>query len=1127
MKRQGRTAGAAARSHNASFGFDEQFRLARLQTFNWGTFSDVFDIVIPEAGFLFVGPSGSGKSTLLDAHAALITPPKWIDFNVAAREAERTGKDRNVLSYVRGAWAKQTGDGGERVVQCLRAGTTWSAIAETYRDTRGRTVVLAQVLWVRGNSASPAEVKRLYIVVEREFELRELEFFAESDFNVRRFKQALPDAFVRDEFAPYQERFRGLLGIDNERALRLLHKTQSAKNLGDLNTFLRDFMLDAPETFRLAERLVSEFGELNAAHQAVVAAREQIDTLAPARDSHADMDAARDEKSVLDELAAGIDGYREQRRAALLRQRIDELGMAVEGATLEAGQLAEAVAREFDVLCELKAKRHGLGGGLLEQLSQQLDRAQKDQPLRLHKRDQLARACRTMSWDVPDTAGTFVRCVALAKQRVLQTGELAAEQERAKDALKELRRDKESEFQGLRTEIEAMERQRSNIPARMLQVRAQMASALGIAEESLPFSGELLEVRQDAADWRGAIERVLHSFAQSLLVDERHYPAVSAYLNETHLGERLVYFRTVPHPAERRMPGPSSLVRKLAHAPSPHADWLRTELAAHFDYDCAETLQAFRNAQRAVTREGQVKHGTFRHEKDDRRRVNDRSRWVLGFDNKEKLALFKQNAAELGAEIARLSEQLSLLTEEESRRQLELLECQTLSNLSWEEVDVASLLEQIEVLRARIDQETRARPELAELDGQIAAQDRAHKGAQDQADRARVNCQDLQKQRGKHERALDRIQPELLSVALTPTQQMGLDERFSDDGRAVGLDTLDAVNLEVVRSIKDEQRELDLRIAQRRNEIERRLAEFNRRWPADSGGLDPTLASAPDYFGKLLRLETDGLPRHEERFIRLLHDQSDQNLTLLASRLEQERSAIRSRLDLVNESLLGAAFNPGTHLVIETQDKTIEDVRQFKQSLRHALSHSFSSEPELAEQRFEVLRALVTRLASQETADRNWRNLVLDVRQHVEFLARELDADEREVEVYSSGEGKSGGQRQKLAATCLAAALRYQLGGQDRGVPSFSTVVLDEAFDKADAEFTTMAMNIFKTFGFQMIVATPLKSVMTLEPFIGGACFVHIRDRKSSAIVSIEYDHDQKRLKLPESASDGDEAPVS
>jgi uncharacterized protein YPO0396 len=149
------------------------------------------------------------------------------------------------------------------------------------------------------------------------------------------------------------------------------------------------------------------------------------------------------------------------------------------------------------------------------------------------------------------------------------------------------------------------------------------------------------------------------------------------------------------------------------------------------------------------------------------------------------------------------------------------------------------------------------------------------------------------------------------------------------------------------------------------------------------------------------------------------------------------------------------------------------------------------------------------------------------VRQHVEFVARELDADDKEVEVYRSGAGKSGGQRQKLAATCLAAALRYQLGGQDRALPCFATVVLDEAFDKADAEFTTMAMNIFKTFGFQMVVATPLKSVMTLEPFIGGACFVHIKDRKSSSILTIDYDEASHRLVLPDGLDHGPEAALA
>jgi hypothetical protein len=39
---------------------------------------------------------------------------------------------------------------------------------------------------------------------------------------------------------------------------------------------------------------------------------------------------------------------------------------------------------------------------------------------------------------------------------------------------------------------------------------------------------------------------------------------------------------------------------------------------------------------------------------------------------------------------------------------------------------------------------------------------------------------------------------------------------------------------------------------------------------------------------------------------------------------------------------------------------------------------------------------------------------------------------------------------------------------------------------------------------------------MTLEPFIGGACFVHISERRHSSILMIEYDSDHQRLKLPE-----------
>jgi uncharacterized protein YPO0396 len=300
--------------------------------------------------------------------------------------------------------------------------------------------------------------------------------------------------------------------------------------------------------------------------------------------------------------------------------------------------------------------------------------------------------------------------------------------------------------------------------------------------------------------------------------------------------------------------------------------------------------------------------------------------------------------------------------------------------------------------------------------------------------------------------------------------------------------------------------------------IEERFAEFRRRWPMDAGDMDATLASASDYLARLKRIETDGLPAHEQRFFDLLRNQSHQNLAALSTYLNQARKTILDRMELVNESLSQAEFNTGTYLHIDASDRQLEDVREFRRRIHEALSHAWSEDRAEAEARFVTLRGLVERLASQESEQLRWRETVLDVRQHVEFIAREVDHEDREIEVYRSGAGKSGGQRQKLATTCLAAALRYQLGGAEHGAPTYAPVVLDEAFDKADNEFTALAMNIFANFGFQMIVATPLKSVMTLEPFIGGACFVHIGDRRHSTILNIEYDAFRQRLKLPEPA---------
>ena len=1105
----------------------EQYRMRRLQVFNWGTFSQLHEVPIAERGFLFVGRSGAGKSTLLDAFTALLTPPRWADFNLAARESERGARDRNLVTYIRGAWAEQEDDdSGEIAMRYLRTGTTWSALALTYRDGMGHTVVLVQILWLRGTSNNSADVRRHFLIFERPFDLREIAGF---DLDIRKLKQQIPEVFARDEFRPYCERFRRLLGIEDEMALRLLHKTQSAKNLGDLNTFIRDFMLEKPETFEVADRLVVEFAELNAAHQGVVTARDQVRTLLPARAEYERIQTLNGQRVDLDELRLGLDAYRESLRMRLLAEEIGALQLRHTGLQGEARQREETLDNRIAALREFQNHHRDLGGDRIEQWEAESAVLERERADRLRKRDQAQGACRSLGRALPDTPQGFADLLGDARQELDDWKNNSDGNQEQLLALDRERLRVQNESADAERELEAMRRQPSNIPAHMLAMRESIARALHLPETALPFVGELIEVRSDEALWRGAIERVLHGFALSLVVEDRHYAALSSHVNATHFGgQRLVYFRMMRQDSSQpRGAAANSLITKLTLKDGDYQDWLRQELHRQFDYTCVDTLAAFRATDRALTREGQVKHNRSRHEKDDRRSVDDRRYWVLGFDNRDRRALFEERARSLTTELARLHGELQELRQQNQNRGARVLQCNTLINLQWGEIDVALVLDRIAEIAEKIREAREDNPALQEMSARIKTQEDLVEAADEDLRKVRTQVEGIEGDIRDHELTLTRLRDDPAIVAPTPHQNAGLAIRFAEISESVTLASLEDVSRRVERGIHAALEQIKEDRAKLEKAVESRFADFRRAWPVDAGDLDATLASAPDFLAKLERLEHDNLPAYEERFFELLQSQSHQNLAALSQFLRLARNTILDRLALVNESLSRAEFNAGTFLRIDPNDRQLEEVREFKQNLDRVLDHAWTNDRERAEERFLVLRNLVERLGSQDPELRRWREAVLDVRLHVEFIGREVDAQGVQVEIYRSGAGKSGGQRQKLATTCLAAALRYQLGGQDSGLPLYAPVILDEAFDKADSEFTTLAMNIFTNFGFQMIVATPLKSVMTLEPFIGGACFVDITDRRNSGVLLIEYDVERQRLRLPNGPDDSAAAAVS
>lgn len=1117
----------------------DQFRLVKMQLFNWGTFSKVQDFTISPKGWLFAGPSGSGKSTILDAHSALLSPLNQAGFNSAAKDGGGRQHDRNALTYVRGAWRQQTTSSNETTTDYLRTGSTWSAISEVYRNGHGQYVVLVLVLWVRGSSNNRNDVKRAYLTLQRDFDVRELQFFETHDFDKKRFKFDLPDATVHDEFSAYAERFCRLMQIDSDRTLKLLNKTQSLKTLDNLDEFLRNFMLDEPETREIAAQLVDEFVKLDESHRLVVQAQKQRDTLAPAKAAYDERLSADLRINELKEIEQALDTYTTQMRRQLLKEEMAEALIAADKAEQQLVQLTQQALDADGKLRRLQLQLHELGGSEIADLERQIGEAETARGTVNQMRNHIETSMQWLGWSMPATLDVYVEQVAEAR-RIIDTADDRGEKRlAASDKIKEYKRTVDEELGRVDAQVAAMKRRPGSlIDYKLQELRDRIIAALNLPSDALPFAGELMEVKTEHSNWRPAIERVLGGFARSLLVEERYFSAVSEYINSNDLrGERIFFHRMMSQSSSGKPLSPESLFHKLNLLNGPHKHWLAEELKSKFDFACVQSASALRAVSRGVTMQGQVKHNTVRHEKDDRSPIHDRSRWVLGFDTAGPLADLETKSRQLKAESDDYAAKLKATKTTESTERRREMASNLLVNTRWEQFDLSGAIIRVAELRRQLDDLQKANPDLQSVNKKIEDSVEELKELNKQKGEVDGEHRALKNKRIDLKRRLDELD-KFQEVPMTPTQEASLAMRYkraetalirkyADLKREPKLtklerDVLDEAKEHVTKSITRDRDAINEERAELKAKIERQFKEYNDKWPTHSDGLDPVLASADDYLAKLDRLIKEDLPSFEAKFFEMLNKQSDENLVMLQSKLRSERQAIDNRLDVVNEGLRATSFSADrrSRLVIQPRNRAITELTEFQQDLKALLSDSFKDDRELLERRFESLAKLVKRLGSQEPADKRWRDTVLDVRNHVEFKAKELDENDEELDVLEGGGGKSGGQRQKLTSTILASALRYQLCGTDRQLPIYSTVVMDEAFDKSDSVFTELAINVFAEFGFQMVFATPLKNVSTIEHYIGGGSFIHIVDRNSSRVIPIEYDDAESRIVVSDEIRD-------
>jgi uncharacterized protein YPO0396 len=515
------------------------FRLQRLEVLNWGTFDGrVWTLRLDGHNGLLTGDNGSGKSTLVDALTTLLVPAQRIAYNKAAGAELR---ERTLRSYVLGYFKSERSEatGAARPVS-LRDLDSCSVILGVFHNASyGQTITLAQVFWMKEPQGQPA---RFYLGAERDLAIAEDFTHFGSDINRLRRRLRAKGAQIEDGFPKYGAWFRRRFGIESEQALELFHQTVSMKSVGNLTDFVRGHMLEPFDVRPRIQALMAHFDDLNRAHQAVLKAERQVALLTPLVADcrrHAELGAE------WGELRQGRDALRHHfagLKLGLLDKRLASLG---DDWTRADGQVKRLDARLADrriQVDELKQAVRDQGGDRLERLSADIQRLEMARDARLAKAQRYRELAAALGQGpVADAEGFSVRrgeCLELGAR----LREREAELQNAMTEYGVTLRQGKDEYDALRGEIDSLKRRRSNIDDQQVRIRATLAAALAVAEEAMPFVGELIQVREQDRDWEGAAERLLRSFGLSLLVPDIHYQAVADWVDRNHLQGRLVYF---------------------------------------------------------------------------------------------------------------------------------------------------------------------------------------------------------------------------------------------------------------------------------------------------------------------------------------------------------------------------------------------------------------------------------------------------------------------------------------------------------------------------------------------------------------------------------------------------------
>lgn len=1075
-----------------------QFRLARLQIANWGTFDGYKDLPIDERGVLFTGPSGSGKSSLLDAHSVVLLPNHDQRFNASADLTARGSKQatRSLADYVRGAWSETNDEHEQSQVRYLRAGkSTWSAIAATYTDGLGSVTTAVVVKWFAGGEVDKGALKTMHQLHREHFDLRAMQQWASGGYDLAWYKKNYPETHY-DSQTKYTLELGKRIGLGTSKtALSLLGKAKSMKNVGDLNLFIRDNMLDEPETFMSAQKMVDAFIPLNETFNIAKRAFDQERILRDIPPNWEDYRAAISSVGRADSLSGvSMDHYLRGVHLRAVNNELDRIDEAVQATDKKLAALSVNCDTASDTYKALVNEFAQKGAGLrelesaLEQKKSKLSAAQK-------AHDAYAALVGRLGEPTPASPENFAslhRELASITDQVRRDLELKRPQlhtfySTAGEAKKTL--------EARRAELVALGSARTLIPRQHRDRREVIAQGAGIAADELPYAAELIDIADGEEAWRPAAEKLLRNFGLRLLVPEQHQDSVKRFIDE-HDMRSLIEFAVVEHSTQ--VPDSvvaDSLASKLIVDPShPSASWLTSQLTRTFDHICVDSSRDLEKYAQAVTIRGTAKLRSGHYRKDDRAAVSSPASYILGGNAAAKLEALEAEVGELESAWTRTTEDAnnfeqmitSLTARHDAAQSLMAYD-------TWSEIDHQSAGRRVEELRRQI---TDFKDENADLD---ALQERLV-AAEEKWKKLVGACTTLQNQLT----ADDEKQTKLIDILdmeqakphgiSDPDERAYLDDVLASVEIPVTVDSMPQVRTSFRKELEHRRENADNKRIVAQSKIKAAISRFLESWPDsapdDSGDVE---SSGGDFARLHAEIVERKLPEAMTAFQRMITENMVPSIGLLHGAIEKATNDIKTRIDMVNVGLRRVEFDPGSHLQIVRKANESADSKQFRKEVDALLRDAATTRGDSARliQQVHKIRDLLARFTGTDMESRRWRTNVLDVRNSFTFYGRVENSVGETIKAYRNTASNSGGEQEKLVAFCLAAALSYNLADRDSdGRPTFAPLMLDEAFSKSDEMFSQQALAAFEEFGFQLIMAAPIRMSGIVEPFIGQAVLI-------------------------------------